>query len=190
MKVLETPDDAAPMIAETSCESRSVTETVAMSVVASPESRKSTSTVMPAAGVVDLVGAELDAGLLGRAEERERAGLGKDRAELEVDRSRSPASMGRASPAARAGDLPTRPEACAPVLHAERRRALTPAMATPVQAARASAWPWPSRIRSCCSLGLKDWYTNAAPGDAVVFDSIAAPMAETSHPGHNRVTPT
>ncbi len=39
MTVKETPDDAAPMMAETSCERRSVTETVAMSVVVSPESR-------------------------------------------------------------------------------------------------------------------------------------------------------
>ena len=39
MTVLVTPDEAAPMMAETSCERRSVTETVAVSVVVSPESR-------------------------------------------------------------------------------------------------------------------------------------------------------
>ena len=39
MTVNETPEDAAPMIAETYFERRSVTETVAMSVVVSPESR-------------------------------------------------------------------------------------------------------------------------------------------------------
>jgi hypothetical protein len=55
MKVFETPEEAAPMTAETPSAMSAVADWVAMSVVVSPESLCSTSTVMPlAASLISL----------------------------------------------------------------------------------------------------------------------------------------
>ena len=81
-KSFVTPDDAAPMHARRrlrSADAGSWSRNALLSV--SPESPKTTSSVSRGAGVVDLVEGEADAGLFGRAEEGEAAGLGKDGAD-------------------------------------------------------------------------------------------------------------
>ena len=79
-----TDDDAAPMMTETSWLMRSVTDCVATSAwSASEESVCSTVDVgaQDAAGLVDLLDRQVDAGDLGRAEEGERTGLREQRAD-------------------------------------------------------------------------------------------------------------
>ena len=99
-----------------------------------------------------VVGAELHAGLLGRAEERERATLREDRTEVEREVALTLGDgQGVAGVTVGSSDSAG---AGAPELHAVRRRALTPAMAIPVQAARARA-----RGR-----GLRE-YAHVAPWD-------------------------
>ncbi|GAA2826718.1 hypothetical protein GCM10020220_014200 [Nonomuraea rubra] len=79
----DTDEDAAPMMASAFCASSLSTDCEAMLVVVSPRVRVELlhGLAEHAAGLVDLLESEVDARELGRAEERQRTGLGQQRAE-------------------------------------------------------------------------------------------------------------
>jgi hypothetical protein len=85
MTVLETPEEAAPMMALTPWPSRADVDWVAISVLVSPESRWVTRNRLAedTAGVVDFLDAEVNARDFGRAKERQRSGGGQQRSDFQ-----------------------------------------------------------------------------------------------------------